>query len=247
MRLDATPEACVWMAAGLLSYKLCDREFECDVCPLDAALRGARDLAPGALPGLPVDDHRGHGFPNDRRYTDSHLWIGGVTGPDADQRPDQGLARLGLDGFAAQLLPQPIRVVPTGARDLARGDVLCDFELPEGTLAIRSPIAARVVRNNPAIHQRPALVVESPYDAGWLVELEPRWDGASRDGLVDAEGARTRSEANTRHFRRRIAMHLLADVTTVGPCMADGGEPLINLSDILGGPTYLRILREFLR
>ncbi len=30
---------CVWMLAGVLSYRLCNRAFECDRCPLDRALR----------------------------------------------------------------------------------------------------------------------------------------------------------------------------------------------------------------
>jgi len=29
---------CVWMDAGVVNYKLCDRAFDCDRCPLDLAL-----------------------------------------------------------------------------------------------------------------------------------------------------------------------------------------------------------------
>ena len=240
MRHIALSEPCVWMAAGLLSYKLCDRDFDCTHCALDAALRGAHGPAPDRAPGA-IDGRRGHGFPNDRRYASGHTWIAGVNGSD------DVLVRLGLDGFAAQLLPQPIRVVPTGARDLARGDSLCDLELPEGMLAIHSSIAARVVRDNPALRQRPALVVESPYDEGWLLEVEPVWDTATGDELVDADQARERSDAHVRHFRRRIALHLLSTTTSAEPCMADGGVPLTSLSEILGGLQYLRLLREVLR
>lgn len=32
---------CVWMSAGLVAYKLCDRGFECESCPFDQAMRGA--------------------------------------------------------------------------------------------------------------------------------------------------------------------------------------------------------------
>lgn len=32
-------QRCVWMAAGILSYQLCEREFDCDQCPLDKAMR----------------------------------------------------------------------------------------------------------------------------------------------------------------------------------------------------------------
>jgi hypothetical protein len=43
-------EPCVWMSAGLVAYKLCDRGFECESCPFDQAMRG--ELPPGpARPG----------------------------------------------------------------------------------------------------------------------------------------------------------------------------------------------------
>ena len=38
--LPRDAEPCIWMSAGLVSYKLCDRDFDCGNCPLDAALRG---------------------------------------------------------------------------------------------------------------------------------------------------------------------------------------------------------------
>lgn len=39
---------CVWMTAGVINYRLCDREFECESCPFDAAIRGRgrRPVAP---------------------------------------------------------------------------------------------------------------------------------------------------------------------------------------------------------
>jgi len=30
---------CVWMSAGVVAFKLCDREGECDGCPFDRAMR----------------------------------------------------------------------------------------------------------------------------------------------------------------------------------------------------------------
>lgn len=43
-----SPARCVWMLAGVVSYRLCNRAFDCDHCPLDRALReGARAAGPG--------------------------------------------------------------------------------------------------------------------------------------------------------------------------------------------------------
>ena len=30
---------CIWMEAGMVAYKLCDLDFNCDACPLDDLLR----------------------------------------------------------------------------------------------------------------------------------------------------------------------------------------------------------------
>lgn len=38
------------MAAGLIAYRLCDREFDCERCPLDIALRRASAEPPGRAP-----------------------------------------------------------------------------------------------------------------------------------------------------------------------------------------------------
>ncbi len=54
--MHATSEApserlpCIWMTAGLVRWRLCDREYDCDHCPLDAALRGVTVEAEEANP-----------------------------------------------------------------------------------------------------------------------------------------------------------------------------------------------------
>ena len=42
------PIRCVWMDAGVVNYKLCDRGYDCERCPLDQALhrRPAERSAP---------------------------------------------------------------------------------------------------------------------------------------------------------------------------------------------------------
>ncbi len=32
---------CIWMTAGIISYKLCDYQFRCEVCPFDIVMRKA--------------------------------------------------------------------------------------------------------------------------------------------------------------------------------------------------------------
>lgn len=37
-------QTCVWMEAGVISFWLCNREYDCEHCPLDAALRGGSPM-----------------------------------------------------------------------------------------------------------------------------------------------------------------------------------------------------------
>ena len=82
-------------------YRLCDRDFDCERCPLDVALRGT-------APEVRMDPPGATGpwsFPTDRTYAAGHLWIA----PAADG----GASRLGLDAFAAGLLGACRRVRPS--------------------------------------------------------------------------------------------------------------------------------------
>lgn len=102
---------CVWMSAGLISYRLCERGFDCDNCPLDAALRGG--LAEPARPS-PSLNRRSHGalFPPNRLYAPCHLWVQATTLPDVH------LWRVGLDAFAAALMgcASGVRTAPRDPR-----------------------------------------------------------------------------------------------------------------------------------
>jgi glycine cleavage system H protein len=237
----SSAEPCVWMTAGLVSYKLCDWDFDCRRCPLDAALRGGAP-APIQESLLPGTIRRGEGFPGDRRYAASHTWVASGLGPG------DPLLRVGLDGFAAAVLPRPLGVSWSASpRELGRGDVVCEIELAGGIFPVGAPVGGRLERGNPALREQPGLIVESPYHDGWLVELAPSGADAALEGLLDAEQARERTALDLRRFRRRIALHLLADAVPGGPCMADGGEVLTSLPEILGGSRYLETLREILR
>ena len=55
MLLQLTDQACVWMRAGVIRFWLCDRSFDCENCPLDAALRGSRAHGPRRTPSPPRD------------------------------------------------------------------------------------------------------------------------------------------------------------------------------------------------
>lgn len=257
-------DPCVWMSAGLIRYKLCDRGFDCEHCPLDAALCGRRGVGEGSGPGF------GAGgpvwFPADRLYTAGHLWLGdgGGAGNGNGERDGGGESdgdgsgaggrrlRVGLDAFAAALLGTVAGVEGTAAPGVpvAAGAPLCEVELRAGRLPVGVPLAARPERWNRPLADDPSLLRQEPYEGGWLAELTadpgtPFRRGGS-DGLLTADEARRRAGCDLRHFRRRLALLLLADGDGLGPTLPDGGELAVDVPGLLGPRRHLELLRELI-
>jgi glycine cleavage system H protein len=230
---DAKP--CVWMAARIVSYKLCDRSFDCDRCPLDAALRGK----PLAAPFERAARRIAFVFPDDRRYGSSHVWA----------RPlSSGRIRLGLDAFAAELLASAADVeLPTEGDTLATGDTFCTIEGHPGRVPIRAPVGGRITATNDELGYEPDNAIGDPYEGGWLVDLEPLEPAPELlSHLVGSTDARKRARSDMDRFRRQVAMQLLVGSSQVGPSMADGGEGLTDLRQMLGAERYLKIVTEVL-
>lgn len=241
---------CLWMSAGLVSYKLCDRDFDCERCPLDAALRGdsrepvpATDGGRGAVPGGPP-----FSFPDDRRYADGHTWVR-LAAPAVGATD---LARVGVDAFAVALALPVHRVIPigSGGRRAAAGAPLGELELDGGFLPVASPVTGRLHAWNPLWEDGSAAggaaLAASPYDEGWIAEIALA-DRRQLDALAGADAARETALLDLRRFRRRAALHLLAaDAACPGPALPDGGQILTDLRSILGPRRYLELLRELL-
>jgi glycine cleavage system H protein len=229
---------CVWMSAGVLTYRLCDRGFDCDRCPLDAALRGG--LAAGArFETLLAPSRDARLFPDDRRYTAGHSWVQRLGGQNGR------LLRFGLDAFAAAVVGRCGEVAwRAPGRTVGRGETVCHIDLGLGALPIGAPLPGAVVSENAALKSNPAFLVTEPYSEGWILEMSPA-DPAEVDGLMTADAAREKARDDLQRFRRRIALQLLAD-TKVGRTMADGGEAIADLRQVVGGPAYSQFLREFI-
>ena len=232
-------QSCMWMTAGLLTYKLCDRDFDCDHCPLDAALRGnAQASAHREI--LLAPDRDTPSFPDDRLYSDGHSWVQMLGEPDGRR------LRFGLDAFAAAIIGRCSGVYRRGAQTvLARGETVCQVDLGFGILSVRVPVRATVVRGNESLEDSPCQLVTSPYGDGWICELMAV-DRAEVQGLMKAETARENMRLDLQWFRRRVATQLFHDATGVGRSLPDGGEPLPDLRQMLGGDSYMDLLRELI-
>jgi glycine cleavage system H protein len=234
--LPGRSQPCVWMVAGLLRYHLCDLEYDCEHCPLDAAMHGARAASPPA-PSEPREE------PWERireglRYHPLHGWVA---------ESDGGRIRWGIDGVTALFLDRISAVVlPAVGTELAQGKAAC-WLMDDGELfPLRSPVTGSVALTNPALRGNPTLVSHAPYDAGWLIEIEAGGGSASQPGLCDAAERRAGALRQLQRLQHAAASRLRPPVP-VGPTAQDGGAPLTELRRMLGRARYHRLVFSLLR
>jgi glycine cleavage system H protein len=230
---------CVWMTAGILSYQLCDRQFDCDDCPLDAAmrkhfLRRAEPVDSGTRPAQPQVVREG--LRDGHRYSRNHCWTRQI-GPN--------LLRVGVEpGLSSALLAPRAVVYPTKGQMLQKGQTCLWIVMEGGTMPLDSPCDGIVRETNRLLAERPHLVQSQPFDEGWLLELQVDDAARAAADLMDPEEARPQYAGNESRFRELLDKALRKGQPSVGTTLADGGQLLRNIADILGPSRYFSITRK---
>jgi glycine cleavage system H protein len=156
---------CVWMTAGVLQYQLCDREFRCEECPLDSAIR--RQVRSPATVGdsakTPTVAPRGPILKEGLKYSSNHLWALSLA---------PRLFRVGLEpGFATAIGRPRAIVLPSPGQPVRAGQVCVWIVTTGGTLAVEAPTGGSVEAANVLLRESPHLLHQDPFDEGWLYEV----------------------------------------------------------------------------
>jgi len=100
---------------------------------------------------------------SDLKYTDTHEWI----------KIEGDIARVGITDHAQSELTDIVFVeLPEIGKEISEGDELCVVESVKSVSEIYAPISGKIANINKQIEESPEIINESPYDEGWLVEIE---------------------------------------------------------------------------
>jgi len=114
---------------------------------------------------------------DDLKYTKEHEWI----------KIKGDVAVIGITDHAQSELTDIVFVeLPEIGKEVTKGEELCVVESVKSVSEIYAPISGKVVNVNKKLDDTPETVNESPYDDGWLVELEIK-DKTEIDNLLDVE------------------------------------------------------------
>ena len=238
--VSAESNECIWMRAGVLSYRLCDRGFDCEHCMLDAALQRDRtgESAAWTQGGWGPSGYRL--FPQDRRFSATHAWVVEL---------GRTSVRIGVDALVAWLLSEAGAIkLPTPGTSVARGEPLATITSGNGKLTLAAPVSGKVLARNEAARSCPELVISAPYGAGWLVDLavEPAQRDKQLPPLLCGSDMEQLSRGHLHDFHHHVDTLLTTRPKGVGATMADGGVPLGDPRSMLGAARYLKLVQELL-
>ncbi|MCK5459350.1 MAG: glycine cleavage system protein GcvH [Thermoplasmatales archaeon] len=111
----------------------------------------------------------------DLKYTKSHEWI----------KIKDDIAVVGITDHAQAELTDIVFVeLPEAGKEVKRGKEICVVESVKSVSEIYAPVSGKIVKVNSKLEDSPEIINESPYDDGWLVELEIS-DKSEVDSLLD--------------------------------------------------------------
>jgi len=255
---------CVWMAAGLLSYKLCKYDLQCEKCPLDWELRNQsarpsfhpmpseekRKISPHEA-GSPTPWKKGtraEGFLGEELslfnikgslfYHPGHTWI-------EVEKADE--VRVGLDHFLERTMGKvKVVVLPLSGKRCFQGENLCSLIQEEGILHIVFPVSGSILSINQKLKDQPELVTKDPSGEGFLLTLRPKNLQRDQKHLFSGEAALSWYQKELERFKTAVISELHGQ-ERVGMTMQDGGIKLGDIKALVGPERYIQLLSTFLR
>ncbi len=243
---------CVWMTAGLLTYKLCKYDMQCDRCPLDWELRNL-STTPSFHPTAPNPPPQEKEKPGEKFlgedlfrldikgsffYHPGHTWI-------KVEKADE--VRVGLDCFIRRMIGKVnVIVLPLSGTRCRRGENLCSIIQEEGILNIVFPLSGSILSVNQKLKDQPDLISKDPMGDGFLLTLKPKNLQRDQQYLFSGEAALSWYRKDLERFKTAIISELNGQ-ERIGITMQDGGIRLGDIKKIVAPERYIQLVSAFLQ
>ena len=222
--LEPSAAECVWMQAGVVGYKLCDREFDCEHCPFDLAIRDGGHIAFDR----PQEPRATHECP-----------------PLAERHVERQREHVRLDG--QRLVGRIYSVaLPTPGTQAQAGTTCWRISHRAGDTPLLAPVPGIVQQVNAKLAERPSLVNRDPYGEGWAFVLEPTKLEQSLKPLYYGERAAHWFAGEVKRSQSEAAALLQGSSPDVGTTMTDGGLAVSDLHLLLDADQFHQLINSFL-
>lgn len=116
-------------------------------------------------------------YPKQLKYTKEHEWA----------RKEGNVVVVGVTFHAQDAIGEIAYVeLPKIGSQVTAGKAFGVIESTKAVSELFSPLSGKVVKTNDALISSPQIINESPYEKGWMVEIEPS-NASEFDALLDVE------------------------------------------------------------
>ena len=241
MMPDNDDMKCVWMTSGIISYKLCSLDFKCEECAFDSVMHNGtvtdaqmktmnRPLVQYISPaGLSSNHLDGSLF-----YHKNHCWIK-VLNPHE--------VTIGINGILAKLIGGVRTVVlPIIGETVIKNQVFAHLMLEKQIVPLIMPVNGVVTAINETLEKQPELLRSEFCDRGWLVTIKA--DNLEKELRDLSFGSKAMEwyRAKERSLNEAIYAACNTNREQLGATMHDGGELVLNISELLTSEQFGMVL-----
>jgi hypothetical protein len=219
---------CIWMTSGLVAYKLCNFEFDCENCEFDKAFRknsnasAVRNTAAdqGTNPSVDVSINR----IKDERFDEKLIYLNNQL---VVKKLFGNIYYLGVNPVIVHLFDNLNSINVTKATDIKKGETILFFEGDWGKKEIISPINFQLIERF------------IPLSAGFKLN---KWFGiVIANETIDSQYNFDRWNEEKNKCLDGLK-EVFAQKPEVGKTSADGGEMIKGIDQYLGKEAYLRLI-----
>lgn len=250
---------CVWMTAGVISFKLCPFNYDCESCEFDRVMRV--QVRPEAVKYrvkryMPKATLRSESLYTTDPESEEPFFTFSVG--EIDQRahihPTHLWARheydhtwkVGIDKLLAYILPSPVKVeLYRPNQEIIQDEVFGRILTEAGTVFVTAPISGRLVQTNPKLAQNPELVQQDPWGEGWLAIIDWSQESSEMEKLYAGPRAKQFFKEEAQHLKFLLKYRGI-QVNQVGATLPDGGAEIKYLHQILAPKLCLNLARELI-
>ncbi|MDI6804713.1 MAG: hypothetical protein QME58_12875 [Bacteroidota bacterium] len=249
--MNSNDAKCVWMSAGVVSYKLCDLEFDCEHCAYDRIIRSkiSSEIVNGNYKTsnigkivnysdqakMLIDKLIDSEINPTYYYSKNHIRL---------SKDEDGAVSIGIDILLAKILNYINCIVMMPVGEFVRQRKSFCWLIQKGrTLTLYSPISGTVVQNNALLLNSPDLIRTTDLQKSWLSKIRLNKDSRLED-FYTGEEAQVWFQKELKRTKDNFYEIIEKQRILTSPTQFDGGIFSSSLSEILPNDEYWKILRN---
>jgi glycine cleavage system H lipoate-binding protein len=248
---------CIWMSAGIVNYKLCDHNFECETCEFDKVMQGILVHENKENPSQPEyqkkeasrEDEKinnwiqqyfsslfaGCRFYLDHCYQSNYFWC---------QKETEDAILIGLDKLVVKMISPVDRIIlPEEGDSFHKGQLMAWIFRKGKTLPLHAPIGGEISEINPEF---------TVTGFEHVIEEDKYLFKMSKKGIGQQIQNKCNELAGLQFYIKKVNLlkNLLWDSlqesipANIGETLADGGHLQVDLEKIIGTDNFERLLKQ---